>query len=291
MVGTQVAKQHGFLAIDIGGTKLATAIVSHSGEVCTRSQAPTPRQDVWGALSTLIVQQLSSAPIAVSSVGIGCGGPMELAGEHVSPLNIQDWRKFPLRERVAELTLLPVFIANDAQAIVLGEAWCGAARGRHDVLGMVVSTGVGGGILSRGQLVTGRLGNAGHIGHINVQPDGRLCACGAHGCLEAYASGPSIASITGVPAESAAIETVLATGRYVGRAISSAAAMLDFDLVVIGGSVALGFGEPFFLAAQREVDQSARLDFVRGLKVIPVGLGVDSSLVGAAAVARMATIV
>ena len=209
----------------------------------------------------------------------------------MSPLNIQDWRNFPLRRRLAEITQLPVFIANDAQAIVLGEAWCGAAQGTSDVLGMVVSTGVGGGILSRGQLVVGRLGNAGHIGHINVQPDGRLCACGARGCLEAYASGPSIASITGAPAESASTETVLTTGRYVGLAIASAAALLDFDLVVIGGSVALGFGEPFFAAVRQELEQSAQLDFIRGVQVKPVGLGADSPLVGAAAVARMATIV
>ena len=286
-----MAEQSGFLAVDIGGTKLATAIVSLSGAVIARSQAPTPKTDVWGMLSSLITEQLSSAPIAVSSVGVGCGGPMELAGESVSPLNIQDWRNFPLRRRLAEITQLPVFIANDAQAIVLGEAWCGAAQGTSDVLGMVVSTGVGGGILSRGQLVVGRLGNAGHIGHINVQPDGRLCACGARGCLEAYASGPSIASITGAPAESASTETVLTTGRYVGLAIASAAALLDFDLVVIGGSVALGFGEPFFAAVRQEVEQSAQLDFIRGVQVKPVGLGADSPLVGAAAVARMATIV
>ena len=286
-----MAEQSGFLAVDIGGTKLATAIVSLSGAVIARSQAPTPKTDVWGMLSSLITKQLSSAPIAVSSVGVGCGGPMEWAGESVSPLNIQDWRNFPLRRRLTEITQLPVFIANDAQAIVLGEAWCGAAQGTSDVLGMVVSTGVGGGILSRGQLVVGRLGNAGHIGHINVQPDGRLCACGARGCLEAYASGPSIASITGAPAESASTETVLTTGRYVGLAIASAAALLDFDLVVIGGSVARGFGEPFFAAVRQEVEQSAQLDFIRGVQVKPVGLGADSPLVGAAAVARMATIV
>lgn len=286
-----MAEQSGFLAVDIGGTKLATAIVSLSGAVIARSLAPTPKTDVWGTLSSLITEQMSSAPIAVSSVGVGCGGPMEWAGESVSPLNIQDWRNFPLRRRLTEIIQLPVFIANDAQAIVLGEAWCGAALGTSDVLGMVVSTGVGGGILSRGQLVVGRLGNAGHIGHINVQPDGRLCACGARGCLEAYASGPSIASITGAPAESASTETVLATGRYVGLAIASAAALLDFDLVVIGGSVALGFGEPFFAAVRQEIEQSAQLDFIRGVQVKPVGLGADSPLVGAAAVARMATIV
>ena len=286
-----MSEPQGFIAVDIGGTKLATGIVSHTGAIVARSQVPTPETDVWGALASLIHQQLATTPISVSAVGVGCGGPMEWAGERVSPLNIRDWQNFPLREQIATLTRMPVQIANDAQAIVLGEAWCGAARGESDVLGMVVSTGVGGGLLSRGQLVAGRLGNAGHIGHVMVQPDGRLCACGARGCLEAYASGPSIANITGAPAEVASVETMQTTGKYVGRAIASTAALLDIDLVVIGGSVALGFGAPFFASVQQELDQSAQLDFIRGIRVLPVGLGPDSPLVGAAAVARMATIV
>ncbi len=104
--------------------------------------------------------------------GVGCGGPMSPGGEEVSPLNIEAWRSFPLRSRLAELTGLATFVDNDAKALALGEGWVGAATGRDDYIAMVVSTGVGGGIVLDGRLLGGRLGNAGHIGHVVVEPDG-----------------------------------------------------------------------------------------------------------------------
>src|SRR5207248_7729092 len=130
---------------------------------------------------------------------VGCGGPMAPGGEAVSPLNIPAWRDFPLRRRLAELTGLPVFVDNDAKALALGEGWVGAAAGERDFIAMVVSTGVGGGIVLDGRLLDGRDGNAGHIGHVNVEPDGHVCGCGARGCLEAEASGTAIRRITGRP--------------------------------------------------------------------------------------------
>ncbi len=89
---------------------------------------------------------------------------------------------------------------NDAKALALGEGWIGAAAGRRDYIAMVVSTGVGGGSVLNGRLLDGRLGNAGHVGHVVVVPDGRACACGGRGCLEAEASGTALAAITGQPA-------------------------------------------------------------------------------------------
>ena len=118
---------------------------------------------------------------------------MDLGGEHVSPLNIPAWRGFPLRARLAAHTGLPVSVDNDAKALALGEGWTGAAAGRRNYLGMVVSTGVGGGIVTDGRLLDGVGGNAGHIGHVIVEPEGHECGCGARGCLEAEASGLAIA--------------------------------------------------------------------------------------------------
>jgi glucokinase len=105
--------------------------------------------------------------------GVGCGGPMTPGGDEVSPLNIPAWRSFPLRARLAELTGLPTFVDNDAKALALGEGWVGAAADHADYIGMVVSTGVGGGIVLNGRLLDGRLGNAGHVGHVIVVPGGR----------------------------------------------------------------------------------------------------------------------
>jgi glucokinase len=211
---------------------------------------------------------------------------MTLNGESVSPLNIPDWRGFGLLSAVKRATGLKTYIANDAQALVLGEVWCGSAVGISDVIGMVVSTGVGGGIVSNNKLVTGHLGNAGHIGHVIVEPNGRLCECGAYGCLEAHVSGRSIEAMTGKPSEHATTEVKIEAGKLVGRALVSVGALMDLQLCVIGGSVALGFGDPFFRAVQHELDRSARLEFIRGMKVLPVGLGDAAPLIGAASLAR-----
>ena len=152
-------------------------------------------------------------------------------------------------------------------------AGSGAAAGERNFIGMVVSTGIGGGIVLDGRLLGGRLGNAGHIGHVVVEPEGRRCACGGRGCLEAEASGSALAEITGHPADMAPPDVVERTGTLVGRAVASVVNLLDLPLAVVSGSVALGFGAPFFAAAQREVDLRCGLDFARGAKVVPGGLG------------------
>ena len=278
--------QSGFLAIDIGGTKLAVGIVDTAGELLSRVQAPTPKTGVWDALKKLIDSQMQNATIKLVACGVGCGGPMTIGGEQVSPLNIPDWRGFKLRSAIEGATGLSTHIANDAQALVLGEVWCGNAVGATDVIGMVVSTGVGGGIVSNGKLVVGRQGNAGHIGHVIVEPNGRTCECGARGCLEAHVSGRSLEAITGMPSGQATLETKTHAGMLVGRALASVGAVLDLRLCVIGGSVALGFGSPFFDAVQDELNRSAKQEFIQGMKVLPVGLGDAAPLIGAASLAR-----
>jgi glucokinase len=209
---------------------------------------------------------------------------MSEGGEEVSPLNIPAWSGFPLRRRLAEATGVDTFVDNDAKALALGEGWRGAARGHDDYIAMVVSTGVGGGIVLDGRLLDGAAGNAGHVGHVIVEPDGRRCGCGARGCLEAEASGTAITEITGKPARDAPPEMVLRAGTMVGRAVASVANLLDLPLASVAGSVALGFGEPFFSAAQAELDARSRLDFSSGARIVAAGLGSDGPLVGAGAV-------
>ena len=210
---------------------------------------------------------------------------MRDGGALVSPVNIPAWRDFPLRDRLQAHTGLPTWVDNDAKALALGEGWLGAAVGERDYLAMVVSTGIGGGIVLDGRLLDGADGNAGHIGHVIVEPDGRLCGCGAQGCAEAEASGTAIRAITGRSPEHAPPEMIERCGRLVGRAVASVANLLDLPLAVASGSVALGFGAPFFAAAQAELDRSCRLDFSRGTRIVPGGLGADGPIVGAAAVA------
>ncbi|MDP9441494.1 MAG: ROK family protein, partial [Actinomycetota bacterium] len=174
------------LAIDIGGTKVAAGVVSEAGELVRRASAPTPPEDLFGRLLELVAEARTGEE---QLCGVGCGGPMIAGGQEVSPLNISQWRGFPLRRRLADTLGIPVYVDNDAKALALGEGWVGAAAGAEDFIAMVVSTGVGGGIVSGGRLLDGAAGNAGHIGHLIVEPEGRACACGARGCLEAEASG------------------------------------------------------------------------------------------------------
>lgn len=275
------------VAVDIGGTKLSAGVVADDGALLERVDAPTPGHDdaeaMWDVLARLI-DGLRERDGAIAC-GVGCGGPMTISGETVSPLNIQAWRGFPLRTRLATHTGLPTWVDNDAKALALGEGWIGAATGERNFMAMVVSTGIGGGIVLDGRLLDGAAGNAGHIGHVMVEPDGRECACGARGCVEAEASGTAIAAITGRPAAEAPCAIVQRTGMLVGRAVASVVNLLDLRLALVAGSVALGYGDPFFACAQRELDTRCRIEFARGARIVPGALGAEGPLIGAARVA------
>ena len=277
------------LAVDVGGTKMAAALVDRAGSPSGRASVPTPAgadaETLFAALASVVDEarrQADKRPVV--ACGVGCGGPMAPGGAAVSPLNIPGWRDFPLRARITALTELPTAVDNDAKALALGEGWRGAAQGCDDFLAMVVSTGVGGGIVLEGRLLQGAEGNAGHVGHVVVEPQGRRCVCGGRGCLEAEASGLAIEALTGRPPAEAPPEIVERCGRLVGRAVASVANLLDLRLAVVAGSVALGFGAPFFAAAQAELAERARLSFSHQARIVPAGLGADGPLVGAAAV-------
>jgi glucokinase len=274
------------LAIDIGGSKLAVGAVDGDGRIRRRHLAPTranaSADDIFADLAALVDRFRPFADFSVC--GVGCPGPMSLGGELVSPLNIAGWRQFPLAERLRLQTGLAVRVDNDAKAIALAEGWIGAAVGVSNYLAMVVSTGIGGGIVLDGRLIDGRVGNAGHVGHVVVNPGGVAPEGQVAGGLESEASGTAIARRIGRPAAEACTSEITYVGTMVGRAIGSLANALDLHLAVVGGSVALGFGEPFFSAAQAEVNRICVLEYSRGTRVEPVGLGASAPLVGAAAV-------
>lgn len=274
------------VALDIGGTKIAAALVSDDGEVVRSSQAPTPArgtaEEMWSAVAGLAAGVRGEEHAAVC--GVGCGGPMSKGGETVSPLNIPAWQDFPLRARLAGLLDVPVFVDNDAKALALGEGWRGAAAGERNYIAMVVSTGVGGGLVVDGRLLDGASDNAGHVGHVIVEPSGERCECGARGCLEAEISGTAIARKTGRPAAEAGPDVIEHSGLLLGRGLASVVSLTDVRLAVVSGSVALGWGEPFFAAARRELAASACLSFAKGARIVPGGLGAEGPLVGAAAV-------
>jgi glucokinase len=300
------------LTLDIGGTKIAAGLVDPSGALVHTAIQPTPKnygaQDVWALIQRMIADAVHTAGDAVRAVGIASAGPIDLATGTVSPINIPSWRGFPLRDRVAAAVPgVPVRLAGDGVCMALGEHWRGAGRGADFLLGIVVSTGVGGGLVLDGAPYHGRTGNAGHVGHVVVELDGQWCSCGGHGCVETVAAGPwmtrwAVANGWAAPpgADAVALAEAAATGDAVAvRAfrrgatalaamIASVAAACDLDLVVVGGGVARS-GRTLFDPLDEALAGYARLDFIRGLRVVPAALGGDAGLIGAAALVASVT--
>jgi glucokinase len=296
------------LCLDIGGTKIAAGLADPGGVLVHTTIRHTPAaasaEQVWTAVAATITEALRAADRSVRAVGIAAAGPIDLDSGSVSPINIPSWRGFPLRDRVATAVPgVPVQLGGDGVCMALGEHWLGAGRGARFLLGMVVSTGVGGGLVLDGVPYAGRTGNAGHVGHVVVEQDGEPCTCGGHGCVEAIASGPSMvrwarANGWSAPpgagakelADAAASGDALALAAFrrgttaLARMIASVAAVCDLDLVVIGGGVAES-GPLLFEPLRAALADYARLDFLAGLRVVPAELGAEAGLVGAARLA------
>jgi glucokinase len=298
-------------ALDIGGTKIAGALVDGHGRILVRAQRPTPAQEdgerVMGAVEE-VLGELAAAPLweRATAVGIGSAGPVDASAGTVSPVNVPGWRDYPLVARVrAAAGGLPVELIGDGVAITAAEHWQGAARGHDDALCMVVSTGVGGGLVLNGRLHPGPTGNAGHIGHISVDLDGDPCPCGARGCVERIASGPNIArralengwrpgpdgdvSAAAVAAaarlgDPVAVAAFERAAQALAAGIAATATLVEIDIAVIGGGVARA-GDVLFAPLREALTHYATLSFVQRLTVAPARMGTDAGLVGAAAAA------
>jgi glucokinase len=292
------------LALDIGGTKIAAGLVDNCGALVHHAKLPTPDGDaeaVWTVVDTLITEALAEAAGGVRGVGISSAGPIDLPTGTVSPINIVEWQRFPIVDRVKALTGAPVRLGGDGLCMALGERWRGAAPDADFLLGMVVSTGVGGGLVLDGAPYDGRTGNAGHVGHVVVDPDGGPCTCGGRGCVETIAAGPRMAHWArehgwDAPPEADAKELADAANAgdaialrafrrgatAVAAMIASVGAVCDLDLVVIGGGVAKS-GALLFDPVREALATYARLDFIRNLRVVQAELGGEAGLVGAAA--------
>lgn len=288
------------LALDIGGTKMTAAVVGEDGRPGEPLTVPTPQAGVWNACSELLDAVAVGAE--VGSIGVACAGPVDTTAGAVAPINIDEWKNgFGLTESVQhKFPDATVSLAMDGGCAALGEHKFGAAQGVDDVLSLVVSTGIGGGLVLGGKIVHGRSGNAGHIGHIVVPGSTTPCTCGGLGCVETVSSGPSAVrwaqeqgwtGATGAElAQSAAdgdvvaITTLQRAGVALGQAIASAAALVDVNLVVIGGGFAQA-GPPLWDPIQESAALHARLKFLDGLEIVPAKLGAVGTLTGAAVLA------
>ncbi|WP_409473844.1 ROK family protein [Streptomyces sp. HC307] len=298
-------------ALDIGGTKIAGALVDGGGRIVVRAQRPTPAQQDGDTVMRAVeevIGELIAAPLwgRASAVGIGSAGPVDASAGTVSPVNVPGWRDYPLVERVrAAAGGLPVELIGDGVAITAAEHWQGAARGHDNALCMVVSTGVGGGLVLNGRLHPGPTGNAGHIGHISVDLDGDPCPCGARGCVERIASGPNIArraleagwrpgpdgdtsaaavAATARAGDPVAVASFERAAQALAAGIAATATLVEIDIAVIGGGVGKA-GDVLLSPLRKALGDYATLSFVQGLKVMPAQMGTDAGLVGAAAAA------
>jgi len=296
------------LAIDIGATKLAAALVDRDGRLVEHRQCPTRAGPagadlVWPDLAALVDQTLATTDGHVTGIGVGSAGPLDLALGTVSPVNIPSWRSFPLTEQLSAHTGgLAVSLAGDGICAAIGEHWLGAARGLDDVVVLVVSTGVGGGVIQHGRLHAGRSGNAGHVGHMVVDLDGDPCTCGGRGCVETMASGPSMVAwavrhgwrckhpspsavelaMAARAGDEVAVAAFERSARALAAGITSVAAAGDVSHAVIAGGVSRA-SDLLLPPLRRAIGEYARLDFVRGLEVRVCALGSSAGLYGAAA--------
>ncbi|MFI8169688.1 ROK family protein [Streptomyces sp. NPDC085931] len=296
-------------ALDIGGTKIAGALVDDHGRILARAQRPTPAREDGDTVMRAVEQvlgELGTSPLwpRATAVGIGSAGPVDASAGTVSPVNVPGWRDYPLVARVRAATGdLPVELIGDGVAITAAEHWQGAARGHDNALCMVVSTGVGGGLVLGGRLHPGPTGNAGHIGHISVDLDGDPCPCGSRGCVERIASGPNIArraldggwrpgpdgdtSAAAVAAaarsgDPVAVASFERAAQALAAGIAATATLVEIDIVVIGGGVGKA-GDILFTPLRTALRSYATLSFVQHLAVAPAQMGTDAGLVGAAA--------
>ncbi|UAJ80866.1 ROK family protein [Leifsonia sp. ZF2019] len=305
------------LAVDFGGTKVEAALVDADGLLVpgSRFRRPTGRTatvaDLEASVGGVVRDALAVLPSAASVVGVGIGsaGPIDRVRGLVSPLNVPHWRDYPMRDFIAAEVRsagldVPVTLEMDGVAITMAEHWVGAAQGIDNVMGMVVSTGIGGGLIVGGHVITGPTGNAGHIGHVEVGDIRGEDTFGSPYALEAMASGPHTVAwaqqhgFTGTTGEELAAayaagdevarEAIARTGRAVGHAIASATALLDLELVAIGGG--FSHSTPDLFAHMRTVIEEHYFPFVRKVRIVPSALSSEGPLIGAGALIHRASL-
>lgn len=276
------------LAVSVDPARLVAGLVDRSGEVLVRDRISTPSREVWRALERLVGRVMAAAPGELGAPtigGVSCDGPIDQRAGSVSPQSIGSWSSFPLRERLEELTGLPIVLDSTGAAAAEAERWLGAAVGLATYVNVVVDRSVESACVIDGIRLRGAHGNAASIAHLVVEPDGLPCWCGASGCLTAYVSSTAIEAEINRPLRRATDSIVERTGIMLGRAFVSLAAIVDVTTFFVSGTVIDTFGDAMLTTTRREVRDRARLANLAGLRVEEPDHGIPP-LVAAAALAR-----
>lgn len=309
-----MAGKHLALAVDLGGTKVASALVTVDGELVPGSRFRQPtghdisRADLEAAIRSVVSSARAAVPAGDHLVGVGIGsaGPVESTKGEVSPLNMPGCWDFPISRIAGDVAKgVPVALQLDGHCILLAEHWIGALKGYRNALGMVVSTGVGGGILADGRMLEGRTGNAGHVGQVRVTSP-TAAGVDLESTLEGVASGTAIvkwakeqgwAGETGedlgasyAAGDAIAIAAVKRCGEAVGYALATLGAVIDLEAVAIGG----GFSHvtpDLFDIVRATLKERTPLRTMMGIEVLPSGLSDEGPLIGAAALIHRSELV
>lgn len=317
------------IGVDLGGTSINVGVVPFDGGTVLGMRS-LPTEPLRGAKFVVdrMVGMIADArkdaireggfePSAIIGIGLGSPGPLDRETGTVLETPNLGWRNFPLRDLVSNATGLDAVLDNDANAAALGEWWMGAARQVDTVVGLTLGTGIGGGIVLDGRVYHGASDVAGEIGHMTIDSTGRKCNCGNYGCLEAYASGPAIASraVEGLEAGAASLlpelvdgdlarvtaetvyeaivsgdqystEVMHETAKFLGTGIANLINVLNPEMIVISGGVTRA-GDHLFKPLRAEVRRRAFRDASESCRIVSSELGDMAGVIGAAATYRV----
>ncbi|MFA6170616.1 MAG: ROK family protein [Candidatus Margulisiibacteriota bacterium] len=286
-----------FIGVDLGGTKIAAALVAETGKIVTDVNIPTEahkgKKHVIGAIKKAISHLICTSKEPVKAIGLGVPGPILYEkGVVIGPPNLPGWKQVNLKQILEKEFKLPVNIDNDANCAALAEAKFGAGIGRKHFIYITVSTGIGGGIIIDGQLYRGANGSAGEFGHMIIDPQGFTCGCGNVGCFEAMASGTAIrkrAGMDGASVELAArqgdkkaLAVIDETAHYLAVGLANLVNIFNPELVIVGGGVAK-MRELIFNPVRKEFKEYALYLPAKSVKIVSAKLGTNAGVLGAAA--------
>ena len=313
------------IGVDMGGTKILSAVVNAAGNILATAKIPTQAKDETSIVIDRIADSIKEAfqksdvsADTIRAIGIGAPGPLDPeTGVVIFAPNL-GWKDVPLKTELEERIGIPTFVDNDVNIGTLGEHTYGAGRGVQNLVGIFVGTGIGGGIIMNGELFHGASKTAGEIGHIIVQEGGPKCGCGNRGCLEALASRTAmtkqlrnaiikkgkksvIKNLTDGDLEQIRSGTLAKalrskdkltlkifkeTTKYLGVGIGSIVNFLNPEMIVLGGGVVEALDEDFIKAIRKASKKYALPDTLKGVQIVRAQLGDDAGVLGAAALAR-----
>ncbi|MDB2108390.1 ROK family protein [Clostridium paraputrificum] len=305
------------IGVDLGGTKISTAISTIEGNILANVVLPTKAEEGEVAVLGRIIQSIDEVIVGsstsideVEAIGIGSPGPLDAKKGIIITTPNLPFKDYNLVQPLKEKYNIPVYLDNDANAAAIGEYMFGAGKGKESIVYFTVSTGVGGGAVLDGKVYRGHTSNALEIGHTTVNPNGPRCNCGNLGCLEAMSSGTAIAK-KGKEAVSTNVETSLKKYdtvtsyevfkeaeagdevakdiidnalTYLGIGVANAIATFDPEMIIIGGGVSKA-GDIVFDTVKKVVNKRCFKSMAESCEIVPAGLGSDAGVVGAVALA------